>query len=116
MPILNFQKQFADKVKNGTKRQTIRKLRKHPIKIDDILYLYTGLRTKNCEKIGQNICNNVEYIEILHDGFWILSDKILNDKELELLAEKDGFKDFDEMCKWFSKNHDLPFKGQVIQW
>lgn len=52
MPSLNFQKQFVALIESGAKRQTIRPVRKRtPIKVGDNLYLFTGLRTKNCKNI-----------------------------------------------------------------
>lgn len=62
MPSLNFKKQFAPMIKEGLKpenertgrikRQTIRAYRKdgrnpHP---GDVLHLFTGMRTKSCER------------------------------------------------------------------
>ena len=47
MPALGFSV-FHDKVKNGKKRQTIRRHRKQPIKVGDTLYLYLYLRRKDC--------------------------------------------------------------------
>lgn len=67
MPALNFQKQFADKIKNGEKLQTIRALRKRPFVIGDVLYLYTGMRTKNCVKLGKTYCIDIAYVEIIND-------------------------------------------------
>ena len=56
MPALNFQKQFVPLIESGEKRQTIRSQRKQPIKVGDLLYLYTGQRTKNCRKLAESIC------------------------------------------------------------
>jgi hypothetical protein len=47
MPTLNFKKQFSELVSSGKKRQTIRSIRKIPIKVGDKLYLYSGLRQKH---------------------------------------------------------------------
>lgn len=54
MPLFNFQKQFADAVERGEKRQTIRARRKIRPKIGQIAYLYTGARTKACRKLGES--------------------------------------------------------------
>jgi hypothetical protein len=51
MPSLNFQTQFVRLIESGKKRQTIRPLRKNPIKVGDKLYLFTGLRTKDCKTL-----------------------------------------------------------------
>lgn len=75
MPAFNFKKQFAQAVKNKTKRQTIRAYRKdyrNP-QAGDVLYLYTGMRTKNCQKLGEEQCNSVSEIEI-HKGGGIMLD------------------------------------------
>lgn len=50
MPIINFTK-FIEKVESGEKRQTIRAVRKRPIKVGDKLYLYSGLRTKEARNL-----------------------------------------------------------------
>lgn len=78
MPALNFKMQFADKVEKGEKIQTIRATRKRPFRCGDKLYLYTGLRTKYCKKIGESVCHNVEDVEILSNGVMKLSGQILN--------------------------------------
>jgi len=118
MPILNFQKQFATSVKNGDKRQTIRSPRKHPIREGDTLYLYTGLRTKNTEKLNEVICDEVVDVEIglrrvdIAGGFfWIDHQTDLDD-----FAKEDGFKNYDDMRRWFKDTHGLPFKGTLIKW
>ena len=58
MPLLGFQKQFADLVESGEKRQTIRAYRKdgRDPKVGDRLHLYAGLRTKQCRKLGEAVC------------------------------------------------------------
>ena len=67
MPALNFKKQFADKVERGEKRQTIRALRadgRNP-QPGQTLFLYTGMRTKSCRKLGEAVCSSVEQIDIV---------------------------------------------------
>ena len=53
MVAYNFQKQFADAVERGEKRQTIRAPRRdgRHAKVGDKLQLYTGMRTKQCGMI-----------------------------------------------------------------
>jgi len=48
MPTINFTK---FKVESGEKRQTIRAVRKRPIKVGDKLHLYSGLRTKKARNL-----------------------------------------------------------------
>jgi hypothetical protein len=51
MPAFNYKKQFAELVATGRKRQTIRAMRKRPIKVGDKLYHFTGMRTKQCSQL-----------------------------------------------------------------
>jgi hypothetical protein len=40
----------------------------------------------------------------------------LSESEEELLAKRDGFKDFAEMIAFWRANNGLPFEGQIIHW
>lgn len=116
MPALNFQKQFADKVRTGEKLQTIRKPRANPIREGDTLYLYTGMRTKNCEKLGEGVCYGVKDVEILENGVMIINGMFLNKSLRNEIANRDGFDTYTDMWLWFKNTHGLPFKGQLILW
>ena len=134
MPALNFKPQFAPMVRAGIdtefakanpgihpKRQTIRATRKNPIKEGDTLYLYTGMRTKNCEKLGEAICKEVEKIKIwktqqnIFFVIWI-DDELLSTTDKEILAKNDGFESWEELVNFFKTTHGLPFNGQLIKW
>ena len=114
MPALNFQKQFADKIESGEKRQTIRKGNR--IKAGDKLYLYTGQRTKQCRKIGEEVCKNVYKFGIDSDEEIYFDECVLIGIEKEQLAKDDGFDCAADMIDWFKNTHGLPFFGQVIMW
>ena len=118
MPIINFQKQFADDVRSGKKTQTIRAPRKYPIEVGDTLYLYTGLRTKSTEKLGEKVCTRVQSFDIEKNGLQCrLGPYVLHYLyNLNKLAIADGFKDWKGMVQWFAVNHGLPFKGTLITW
>jgi len=116
MPALNFQKQFAEAVKNGYKRQTIRSPRKNPIKIDDTLYLYTGMRTKNCEKLKEVTCSAIYDIKIKRYVCIIDQSPVFRLQSLDKIARADGFSDWAELARWFNKTHGLPFEGNLIYW
>lgn len=117
MPLIGFKKRFAPLVESGKKRQTIRAKRRdgrnpHP---GETLYLYTGLRTKGCRKIGEVTCLGVQEITI--DPTDInLSGTWLNIAGREAMARADGFKDFAEMRDFFDREHGIPFSGLLIQW
>lgn len=117
MPLLGFQKQFALLVEAGTKRQTIRAKRKdgrNP-KPGDLLYLYTGLRTKSCRKIGMHRCLSVEEITVAWCGICV-AEQWLTAEECEAMAVADGFATFQEMTEWFKKTHEADFWGLLIKW
>jgi hypothetical protein len=119
MPLLGFKRRFAPKVKSGEKRQTIRSMRKRPIKVGDKLFHYVGLRTKKCKKLLESACKKVEYIIMRkhHDFIFVRigrSDEYLDMDGLHKLAVADGFNNFEEF-KDFFKNR-LPFEGQIIYW
>ncbi|MBF0250595.1 MAG: hypothetical protein HQL35_08220 [Alphaproteobacteria bacterium] len=121
MPAINFKNQFAEAVKNGVKRQTIRALRKDgrmPAKRGDILALYTGMRTKSCRKLLNARCSDVRPIE-LHAALVIVDGGdgwIRTRPDLDNFARADGFRDWSDMAAWFDKTHGLPFEGVLIQW
>ncbi len=131
MPALNFQKQFAAAVESGEKRQTIRAFRKdgrNP-KPGDTLYLYTGMRTKQCRKLGEVICSDARELWIARATtefdcpylLWLgrgehqtMCSELMG--QAEEMAKADGFSDWNEMVDWFDKTHGLPFEGLLIKW
>ena len=115
MPSLNFQKQFVQQIREGRKCQTIRSLRKVLFKTGDLLYLYTGMRTKNCTKLGEAKASEV--LPVLINKWRIEVDgKTLTHRECDEFAKEDGFEDWVKMKVWFLNNHGFPFSGQLIKW
>ena len=115
MPALNFQKQFAGAVESGEKRQTVRSMRKRPIREGDRLYLYTGMRTKSCRKLKETECQLVQTVWIERDALMV-DDEMATPKEREGFAHSDGFDTWEALAQWFEQTHGLPFEGQVIHW
>lgn len=58
MPLLGFS-MLKDKLLDGSKTQTIRKPRKHPLKVGDKLYIYWKIRTKEREKLGEAVVTKI---------------------------------------------------------
>ena len=129
MPALNFEKRFAEPVRlglidphaTGAKTQTVRPIWKRPIKPDDVLYLYTGMRTKRCEKLGEAVCLHIQHIQIYIGCFTLkYQHGVLNEygalDNLNCFAQKDGFWNWQEMQDWFQKRYGLPFSGVLIEW
>ena len=121
MPAINFQERFADAVETHEKRQTFRPKRKHPIKQGDVLYLYTGMRTKQCRKLRTTVCIdtvpgtiNEHSMSLLTDGGTL--EVWPEGTPLNWFAWKDGFNKWTEMRDWFKKRYGLPFEGVLISW
>jgi len=106
MPALSFNKQFARLVELGRKRQTIRVKRKRPIKAGDRLYLYTGMRTKVCRKLGEADCASVRPLVKLPDNGWSLDGVELVTWEIDDLLGDDGFKCRGDFVEWFAQYPD----------
>ena len=133
MAILSFKKRFAGKVRNGSKRQTIRAFRKYPIVPGETLYLYTALRTKWAKKLREVKCKEVLGIRIfLNSGTITLSGigygyRMLNTtQELNTFAQADGFKNWEDMKVFWVAEHGVKkgkrkviltkFEGILIKW
>lgn len=116
MPAYNFKRQFALAVKYGEKRQTIRKVRKrgNP-EPGDTLYLYTGMRSKKCWKLGEHICTSVQQVEIPKVFEVIVDGNRLGSFEIWDLAAEDGL-GYREFFKFFDDLYGLPFNGILIKW
>ena len=117
MVAYNFQKQFAEAVASGQKRQTIRALRKdgRHAKQGDRLQLYTGMRTKACRKLRDAVCHDACPILIEHDKIWTFEPQELH-LDLAAWAKRDGFESWGAMRAFFEQTHGLPFNGVLISW
>ncbi len=118
MPALNFKKQFAPAVESWEKRQTIRARRKD--KRDPVagqtLYLFTGMRTKGCRRLGEIICKETQPICIEENMDIIVGTHCLSTVEEMEIAKKDGFDSRVDFYQFFKKTHGLPFHGLIIKW
>jgi len=90
MPLLGFTK-LKSKLLDGTKTQTIRKPRKHPLKVGDKLYIYWNLRMKSCEKLGEAVVTKVVRKQLGN----------INNED----AVKDGFADIVDFQDVFTRMH-----------
>lgn len=117
MPALSFKRQFADLVESGQKRQTIRARRQdgRDPKPGDKLFLFFGLRTKGCRRLGEAVCINTA--AVLIDRYRIvLGASEMTPAGEEALARADGFETAADLRRWFEAEHGLPFWGLLIQW
>jgi hypothetical protein len=130
MTALNFKKQFASRVELGlkqpdhpkAKRQSIRAMRKdgRDPQVGDTLYLYTGMRTKACRKLGEAKCAVSEPIVIKknHQILIVHTDVIemLSAEKITELVKADGFETEDAFFDFFKKTHGFPFYGMIYKW
>jgi hypothetical protein len=87
-------------------------------------YLYTGMRTKQCRKLGTGLIVSVRSIKMSKswaDGFVVEIDGLLlNYQEIDKLAVDDGFANTLELIQFFTLNYGLnygfPFEGYIHQW
>ena len=109
--------EYAKRTGLKAKTTTIRAERKRPFLKGDRLVLFTGLRTKQCERLGEVNCTKVEHIEmkLVWERFVVrLDGEELDPAAILAIARKDGFKNTSEFMRWFKKYHGFPFDGQRI--
>lgn len=99
MPLLGFKRQFADFVRDGTKRHALRAKRKFPVKPGDICHCYVDPRQKTMALLGRWPCTAVQdvvigqlfthipILEIMIDGEQLSRD------EAEEFLYRDGFRE-----------------------
>jgi len=111
--VILFQDQFAEKVREGSKRQTIRQTAR--CKVGDWVSLrrWTGkpYRSKQ-EVLRTDVCTAVMPVRVDY-GVASVGGVVVDGQDLAAL---DGFKDCEEMRDWFGATHGLPFLGWLIEW
>ncbi len=122
MAVIMFMKRLAPKVRDGSKRQTVRPKRKRRIKVGEQLSLREwetkAYRSPQIE-IRSAPCVSVKPITIgLLRGSPIVSvaGDLLSHSQLETFVSDDGIETVAEFIQFFQQAHGLPFKGEVISW
>lgn len=123
MTVILFSPRFAPLVENGAKLQTIRKERKRPIKVGDMLSLRTweGVPRRSKQRILREPtpCIGIDAISIDEEGVAVEEPEFmlyLMNTGLNAFAQADGFCDWYDMRDWFHDTHGLPFTGVLIRW
>lgn len=119
---------FIDKILSGEKRQTIRRagFKWKSVKVGDKLTLYTGLRTKQCRKLGEAVVESVGKVVFYRAGLiavvtrygenW-LTEFWLTEDEVDELVRRDGFGDVHDFWKFFDAHYPKrPIGMNVIRW
>jgi len=120
MPAYNFQAWKASRVESGELTQTIRKKRKRPTVLGDIIYLYFGMRTKKCRKLGEGDCISVQDFILYGRELFKIADidiPAIPWGDGDKLAKKDGFDTWEDFVNFFEKEYGLPFlDAEIIRW
>lgn len=118
---INFKRQFAPAILDGTKRQTIRKNRvdgKRP-QPGDTAALYTGLRTSNTQLLRAALvtrCRSVR-IDCTGTGDLIVDGDRLTAEDRATFALADGFTDWPSMLAFFKDQYAVAeFDGFCVEW
>lgn len=110
--LLGFKKRFEKPILIGTKVHTLRDKRKVQPKIGEVMYMYSGLRTKYSKLISKNeklistqklwIRMEFEikpivtlYLKICIDG------RVLSEKEIDKLVKFDGFESVTDFTEFW---------------
>lgn len=140
MVAYSFKKRFVDPIRVGLskvslsfdcppKRQTIRAIgkRRHA-RPGETVQLYYGMRTRQCEKIGEGLCVNAGGIRIHVNGGRVViapgtrEENVFDTAaQLDAFAQRDGFGDWADMQTFWREEHgDLarlgPFVGVLVLW
>lgn len=123
MVACNFDRRFAEAIRSGTKRQTIRRERKRGnAYIGCALQLYVGMRTWDCEKLIDAQCTSVEKILVdCLNGCTYLENRRLTRRQENELARADGFENAFEMYDFLKDQYENTgsypiFEGILIKW
>ena len=119
MPAISFQNQFAEPIRLGEKTTTIRQIRRgRPIRVGDTLHLFTGMRTRACERIGTTRCVSVTPIDIFPDtGEITLNGMPCSQETVDQIVHRDGFASAKDFFAFFeSKYGNDPGPMLLIEW
>ena len=119
---------FIDKILSGEKRQTIRRASQkwENVKAGDKLTLYTGLRTKQCRKLGEAKVASVHVVMFdtnnnkifIFSPLGFLGCVEIAENEARSIAVKDGFVLYDDFWNFFKKQYGRSgfLRMVIIRW
>jgi hypothetical protein len=122
MTVLMFKKRFVEPIIRGRKRHTIRRNRKIPIPIGDLLSLRhwegKGYRSPQVT-FGSGICVSVLPILVAFHSVRINETTVIATSEhLNAFAWSDGFDDWNDLMAYYrAEKIRLPFdNAELIEW
>lgn len=115
---------FIDKILSGEKRQTIRRAspKWENVKVGDKLTLYTGLRTKQCRKLGEAVVESITPITLIPRTEdcavkTALGTFLLTVFDLRKLVFADGFYSTYDFWNFFTEHYgNETINMNVIRW
>lgn len=123
MVAYSFQKRFAPPIIAGTKRGTIRGLRKRHARMGEAVQLYSGMRTRFWARIITDpVCTGCRAIRLVfRQGALMAASYPLAGmaiRDLDLFAQRDGFTDADDFSEFWMQAHGRIecFEGFHITW
>jgi hypothetical protein len=123
MVAYSFQKRFTDPIRQGYKRQTIRRQSfKRHARVGELIQLYTAMRTSRCARILPDVvCTDVCPVLIrFDDAMRITRIETAGIPVIDLdgFAIRDGFTDLEDMgAFWEHTNGPMThFEGVLIEW
>ena len=114
MAAINFNQKFIDAVLSGDKPCTTRKTKR--CKVGDTIQIYTGQRTKNCQKHGEATCTGIGRILISKNGAWYfytIDGETFTERDGKPFYQLEGFANHMCMVDFFKDHYGLPFEGYV---
>jgi hypothetical protein len=123
MVAYSFNKRFIDPIRQGYKRQTIRRARfKGHVRVGGLIQLYTGMRTSRCARILPDVvCIDICPVLIRFDDAMRITrieTAGIPVIDLEGFAIRDGFTGLEDMGGfWEFTNEPMThFEGVLIEW
>jgi hypothetical protein len=118
--ILLFKREFAPAVAAGTKRRTIRPIRKRRVKTGALASLreWSGAAYRSPQRLLRPEDVAVTRVSEVFIGALtvFVNDVLLNDAQVQEFALADGFATAAAMEDFFRREHGLPFTGDLIEW
>lgn len=123
MVAYSFAPRFVEPIRQGYKRQTIRRNRfKGHARVGGLIQLFTGMRTSRCMKILPDVtCIDVCPVLIRFDDAMRITriETVgIPVRDLDAFAIRDGFTDLEDMgAFWELTNGPMThFEGVLIEW
>jgi hypothetical protein len=120
MPAYNFQTRFVPLILEGKKPHTIRRRRKHPTKVGDVIKMFTGMRTKECRQFAEARCVKVEPIVLWPFSKMMtkeLTSQAFSKQKVAQIAKEDGFENAHDFFKFFERyGAECLMDFEIIWW